>query len=519
MRTHFYNLLDTPVVHFQSGPPNRHELLGDQVVIIAPSIEFLSHFTEGIWERVVGIIVTVGDSLTYTNITQTLSNLTIPRDLLPYTYEIVTPYVQILTELYNSNNHNKELHLELQGYKEKLQVTRANYDKTLDRQTKMVDDIRIQKNRLNNIINSTLVGTWEWNIQNNEIIINERWANIAGYTLQELTPLTPDLWENIIHIDDRDLCAEKLQNHIQGTSDFFAVELRVRHKSGRWVWVQDQGKVLGHGSDGKPLWLYGTRQDVTARRSTEETIARMNDTLKSKNKELEQILYVASHDLRAPLVNIEGFSRELAEGIEYFKTLSLNELAPQATNYLEDMVTALDFIEKSAKKMDTLLSGLLKLSRLGREAMHIEPLNMNTLLDSVFAETEFSLRECNANIHHTSLPNCMGDAVAVNQIFTNIISNAIKYRSPERTLEVSITGEKSEDSAIYCIADNGIGIAPEHHQRIFEVFHRLNPSKNTGEGLGLSIVRQNLDRLGGSIRVESELHQGSRFWVSLPLAN
>ena len=83
MRTHFYNLLDTPVVHFQSGPPNRHELLGDQVVIIAPSIEFLSHFTEGIWERVVGIIVTVCDSLTYTNITQTLSNLTIPRDLLP----------------------------------------------------------------------------------------------------------------------------------------------------------------------------------------------------------------------------------------------------------------------------------------------------------------------------------------------------------------------------------------------------------------------------------------------------
>ena len=116
----------------------------------------------------------------------------------------------------------------------------------------------------------------------------------------------------------------------------------------------------------------------------------------------------------------------------------------------------------------------------------------------------------------SNLPPCVGDHVQINQLFSNLLDNALKYRDPERPGVIEITGQQVNDQVVYCVRDNGIGIPEEHHSKIFEIFQRLNPSATTGEGLGLSIVKKILSRHNGSIWVESEPGVGSRFFVLLP---
>jgi PAS domain S-box-containing protein len=262
--------------------------------------------------------------------------------------------------------------------------------------------------------------------------------------------------------------------------------------------------------------------DITAIKRAEETIARINDQLKSKNKELEQVIYVASHDLRSPLVNIDGYSREMVMGIEQIKgALDAEGDCGQAVRSrlnepLIEMETALRFVRKSAGQMDALLTGLLKLSRSGRSALHIAPLDMTLLVQSVLEGVEYQLKAAGARVSVETLPPCLGDRLAVSQIFTNLIGNAIKYLDPARPGQIRITGERDDNQVRYVVEDNGIGIARGHQEKIFEVFHRLLPGKYPGEGLGLTIVRQTLDRLGGSIGVESTPDLGSRFTVTLP---
>jgi signal transduction histidine kinase len=168
--------------------------------------------------------------------------------------------------------------------------------------------------------------------------------------------------------------------------------------------------------------------------------------------------------------------------------------------------------------MDALLKGLLKLSRLGRAALTIGPLNMNRLVTRVVSSFEFTAKQAGVALRVSDLPACMGDEVQLTQVFANLVDNALKFLDPARPGEIRISGAIEHGQACYCVEDNGIGIAPEDRENIFELFHRIDPSGPAGEGLGLTLVRQILGRLDGQIRVESRPGGGSRFHVTLPNA-
>jgi len=257
-------------------------------------------------------------------------------------------------------------------------------------------------------------------------------------------------------------------------------------------------------------------------KKSQGALARLNAQIQAKNKELEQVVYAASHDLRSPLVNIDGYGKEMEYVIEELnKALasdyeSTEALRTAALTPMQEMSAALRYIRGSATQMDALLTGLLKLSRTGRAELTIASLNMNELVAGVVAATIFQIKKAGVELHVAELPPCRGDAGQVNQVFANLLGNALKYLDPHRPGVIRISGVVEGERAVYSVEDNGIGIAPAHQEKIFELFHRLEPSKSKGEGLGLTIVRQVMGRLEGEVRVESKPGEGSRFFVALP---
>ena len=256
---------------------------------------------------------------------------------------------------------------------------------------------------------------------------------------------------------------------------------------------------------------------------TERT--RAEEALQDKTKELEQIVYIASHDLRSPLVNIQGFTKELENSVDEIRVITNNgdtppEMKEKLAVYMEeDIPEALNFVLAGTAKIDTLLSGLLRLSRLGKAALDIQTLNMDEILRDISQTLEFTLKNLKINLEVEDLPDCRGDKIQINQVFSNLIDNAIKYRDLERDCTIRITGETLDGQAVFCVEDNGIGIAEEHQKKVFEIFQRIGIHKSTGEGLGLSIVRRILDRHSGKVWLESDPGKGSKFFISLPAGN
>lgn len=251
-------------------------------------------------------------------------------------------------------------------------------------------------------------------------------------------------------------------------------------------------------------------------------IKRLQIQVESKNKELEQLVYIASHDLRSPLVNVDGYSRELSFAIDDLEAavsaqaLPREQLNTTLQSTLAEMRDALRYIRTSTAQMDSLLKGLLKLSRSGRAALTIAPIDMDALVEKVLSSLSWQVREAGVDVRLDPLPSCRVDAIQMTEVFSNLISNALKFLSPARPGLIQISGTSANGRAVYTVEDNGIGIAPQHQTNIFEMFHRLDPAATPGDGLGLTLVRQILSRLDGSIRVESVPDQGSRFIVEVP---
>jgi len=270
--------------------------------------------------------------------------------------------------------------------------------------------------------------------------------------------------------------------------------------------------------------LVGTIIDITPRKQAETERDRLMLELQRKNKELESIVYVASHDLRSPLINVQGFSRKLAKNCQEIERI-IDGLDPgereqeQLRAIVHDSIPkALGFITNSIEKMDTLLSGLLRLSRLGRAALCYETLDIQAIMSKIEASLTYQIEAAGARIEHGFLAPCVADAVQINQVFSNLLDNAIKYRSPDRPLLVRIFSEPCPEGVRYIFEDNGIGIHPDHLESIWEIFHRISADGTSGEGLGLTMARRIVDRLAGSITVQSEPGVGSRFIVTLPAA-
>jgi signal transduction histidine kinase len=272
--------------------------------------------------------------------------------------------------------------------------------------------------------------------------------------------------------------------------------------------------------------LARSRDDLRAlNEGLEEAVSARTRELQRANDEIQRFAYIVSHDLRSPLVNVLGFTAELEEAGKSVRGL-LERLEGQAPSLVtaearraivEDYPEALGFIRTSTEKMDRLINAILKLSREGRRTVVPEPLDMDALVRGLVDSIRHLLDEKGTELTVRSpLPRLVSDRLAVEQILSNLIENAVKYLEPRRPGRIEVRGRRDGDRVVFEVEDNGRGIDPKDHERVFELFRRAGTQDQPGEGIGLAHVRALAYRLGGTVTCVSALDAGAVFSLSLP---
>jgi PAS domain S-box-containing protein len=262
--------------------------------------------------------------------------------------------------------------------------------------------------------------------------------------------------------------------------------------------------------------------DISQIKEAEAQLKRFADELQLNNEELRSFAYIVSHDLRAPLVNIRGFSGELQELLGELQQRNIAAaLPPGDQRWLQEVFwpegrQALEFIGSSVTRMDSLIAGLLKLSRFGHRELYPEQVDTRVLIQEIVTTLSHQLSERRATVQVGFMPSVLADRVALEQIFANLLDNAVKYLEPGRPGLILVDAAISDGEVLFRICDNGRGIAPSDLDKIFDIFRRAGRQDVPGEGMGLAYVRTLVKRLEGQIWCESILGSGTTFFVSLP---
>jgi PAS domain S-box-containing protein len=337
--------------------------------------------------------------------------------------------------------------------------------------------------------------------------------------------------QDIVGHTDRDLVWKELAEHYEaddrevmetGRAKIGYEETQVG-ADGVKRWLRTSKAPLPD-SDGCTIGVLGTYEDITESKHAEERLQRYSAELAETNEELKRFTYIVSHDLRAPLVSLKGFSTELRYALDTlrkpFEAMLASIEEPERTavaQALQDSVPeALGFIESSVTRMDHLIAALLRLSRVGYREFHMEELDSGALLEETLRSLAHQIESRNIQVKAGPLPRIASDRTAIEQIFGNLLDNAVKYLDPQRPGEIEVSAEERAEAFVFHVRDNGRGIADEDMDKVFAPFRRAGAQDVPGEGMGLAYVRALLHRLDGRIDCHSQPGVGTTFTFTLP---
>ncbi len=374
------------------------------------------------------------------------------------------------------------------------------------------DALRDERQRLAWVLEATRPGIWETNLADGTMVINERWAEMLGHSLQELQPVNYETWTSRVHPEDRERAIALRDRHAAGKTPYYECDIRLRHKDGHWVWVNTRGRVHRRDEQARALYMSGTHLDITDRVAAQEQIRALNASLEQRVQErtaelersmrdMEAISYSIAHDLRAPLRSVNGFAQVIAE-----------EEAARLSEHGREMFAR---ISRSARNMGQMITDMLELLRVVQVELEPQPVDMAALAQAV-AEA-LGPQAPAARIDVQALPLAMGDATLLRQVLSNLVDNALKYSRQQSEPRVVVGHDASRRA--YFVRDNGIGFDMARANKLFGLFQRLHVHTDVpGMGVGLAIVSRIVERHGGRVWAESVPGLGATFWFSLPLA-
>jgi PAS domain S-box-containing protein len=361
------------------------------------------------------------------------------------------------------------------------------------------------------------VGSWEYEVQQtddlgaNPLRGSDECFRIYGYEPGEVA-LTVTAFLRRVHSEDRMGLIECLRHAIENR-EIYSYEHRIRRADGVDRIVHSRGEILYDERTGMPVRLIGTTQDVTERSRVRRQIQQLNAELEQRveertaelataNRDLQAFAYSVSHDLRAPLRTINGFSRMLRS--EHGQALG------------EDGVGVVERIERGARRMDKLIEDLLAFSRLGRAQLERATVDMNELVREVLEELSAQRTGESPEVVVRDLPGCHGDAGLLKQVWANLIGNAFKFSRNAHPARIEIGARREGEADLWYVRDNGVGFDMRHAERMFGVFQRLHHERDyEGTGVGLALVERIVERHGGRIRAEGALDEGATFAFTL----
>jgi len=374
------------------------------------------------------------------------------------------------------------------------------------------DALRDERQRLAWVLEATRPGIWETNLRERSMVVNERWAEILGHTLDELQPVDYQTWYSRVHPDDLPRAIDQRNRHAAGELPFYECDIRMRHKDGHWVWINTRGRVHRRDEQGSALYMSGTHLDISERVAAQEQIRALNAGLEQRVRErtaelersmrdMEAISYSIAHDLRAPLRSVNGFAQVIEQE-------ELDRLTPAGREMFAR-------ISRSARNMGQMITDMLELLRVVQVDLEPRPVDMVALAHTV-AEA-LGPQAPSARIEVGEMPLAMGDATLLRQVLSNLMDNALKYSRQQPAPRV-VVGHDPVQRA-YFVRDNGIGFDMARANKLFGLFQRLQAHSDVpGMGVGLAIVLRIVERHGGRVWAEASPGQGATFWFRLTQA-
>lgn len=361
------------------------------------------------------------------------------------------------------------------------------------------EELKNASERISLSTKASKVGIWDLNVKDGTLFWDETMFVLYGFG-RKRPKVTIPLWLNSVHPLDVERENNKIMQALSGSGDYNS-EFRILWPDNSLHYIKALGTIQ-RDENGKPIRILGTNWDITKEKEVEEQKIKASQ-LQRANQELEQFAFVASHDLQEPLRSVIGFT-------DFLKRDYAHVLDEKGKTYL-------DFISKSSIQMNQLIKDLLDYSRLGRN-QEKTVVNLNDLLRIVRYELKSSIETSGARFEIENLPTVNGLRGELRQLFSNLISNAIKFRKKDEPLVIKVSAEEKGEHYKISVSDNGIGISPKHKEDVFNIFYRLHTKAQfEGTGIGLAKCKKIIELHNGLIWVESMPGDGSKFFFSLPI--
>jgi len=364
---------------------------------------------------------------------------------------------------------------------------------------KLTRDLRASQQRYRLAMLGTNAGLWDWDLERNKIYHGPKWKEMLGYNSSEFENVDIEAVYSMVHPDDVRRVKQSVENHLKN-QDPFELEYRIKTKSGKYEWFYDSGKAIFN-DEGEPIRMVGSIINVSNRKMAEEKILKQKDLLEKANAELDRFVYITSHDLKAPLLSIQGL-------------IHLAEISEDKS----EIEMCLKMMMERIKGLENFIRDIIDYSRNVRVGLVKEEIDLKKMIEAIHNDLFYleNVDKIDFKIEVDKDLSFSSDEKRVNVILKNLIFNAVKYQNfDQKSPCIKVKANEDSNHILISVIDNGEGIDPEIQDKVYDMFFRAS-EKSSGSGLGLYIVKEMVGKLDGSIQLKSEPKKGSEFVVRLP---